>query len=492
MASNINNDWFKSLVENSAQALMVATGNPLQILYASPAVEKLTGYTPMELTSMTPEQLTLLVYQDERKVFLERFERALAGNLEKGRNEYRIIDKSGAIKWFEVFPSIIMINSTRAVQGTLVDITPRKIAELKLSDNERRYRTLIKLAPDAFFHGDKDGNFIDVNRNSTILTGYSRKELLGMNMTRLFAPEDLQKKPLRFDKLKQGSTVTTERTLRRRDGRKLVSEMKSLMLPDNTYISLIRDISSRKILEQELIAARIKAEESDKLKTEFINNMSHEIRTPLNAIIGFSTLLAEDDGDKSEKRLYRSIIEESGNQLMMIISDIIDISKIEAGQIVISKESINLNQIIDQLFSTFSHSPQLKVQLKTFKPWSDENAIIRCDKYRLIQIFSNLISNAIKFTESGEISFGYEEGPGNLIKCYVKDTGRGVDPRFQGEIFDRFRQIQPSGSLTSTGTGLGLAIARGLVNMLGGTIGVDSVVGKGSVFYFTIPAGCNR
>jgi signal transduction histidine kinase len=177
---------------------------------------------------------------------------------------------------------------------------------------------------------------------------------------------------------------------------------------------------------------------------------------------------------------------------MMIISDIIDISKIEAGQIVISKESINLNQIIDQLFSTFSHSPQLKVQLKTFKPWSDENAIIRCDKYRLIQIFSNLISNAIKFTESGEISFGYEEGPGNLIKCYVKDTGRGVDPRFQGEIFDRFRQIQPSGSLTSTGTGLGLAIARGLVNMLGGTIGVDSVVGKGSVFYFTIPAGCNR
>jgi PAS domain S-box-containing protein len=487
----INDDWFKTLVENSEQGLMVATGYPMQILYASPAMEKMTGYTPIELTSMPHEQITQLVYQDERKVFFERFERALAGNLENGRNEYRITDKSGSVKWFEVFPSIIMINSTRAVQGTLIDITPRKTAELKLSENERRYRTLVNLAPDAFFHGDESGNFIDVNRNSTILTGYSRKELLGMNMTQLYAPEDLQKKPLRFDKLKKGMTVTAERVVRRRDGKKVVTEMKSLMLPDNTYISLIRDISRRKNLEQELIAARIKAEESDKLKTEFINNMSHEIRTPLNAIIGFSTLLAEDDAEKSEKSLYRSIIEESGNQLMMIISDIIDISKIEAGQIVIVRESVNLNQVIDQLFSTFSHSPQLKVQLTPHKAWSDENAIIGSDRYRLIQIFSNLISNAIKFTESGEISFGYEEGAGDLIKCYVKDTGRGVEPRFQSEIFDRFRQIQPSGSLTSTGTGLGLAIAQGLVNMLGGTIGVDSVVGRGSLFYFTIPSGRN-
>jgi PAS domain S-box-containing protein len=492
LARNINDDWFKTLVENSAQGLMVATGYPLQIIYASPAMEKMTGYTPQEFTSMTHEQITALVHQDERKVFFERFERALSGNLENRRNEYRIIDKSGSIKWVELFPSIIMINSTRAVQGTLIDITPRKTAELRLSENERRYRTLVNLAPDAFFHGDESGNFIDVNRNSTILTGYSRKELLGMNMTQLYAPEDLQKKPLRFDKLKKGMTVTAERKVRRKDGSKIVAEMKSLMLPDKTYISLIRDISRRKNLEQELIAARIKAEESDKLKTEFINNMSHEIRTPLNAIIGFSTLLAEDEGDKSEKSLYRSIIEESGNQLMMIISDIIDISKIEAGQIVISKDEINLNKVIDQLHSTFSHSPQLRVKLTSHKAWPDENANIESDRYRIIQIFTNLISNAIKFTLSGEISIGYEEVPGDFIKCFVKDTGRGVDPQFHNEIFDRFRQIQPSGSLTSTGTGLGLAIARGLAGMLGGTIGVESVVGRGSLFYFTLPVSRNR
>jgi PAS domain S-box-containing protein len=487
-----NEDWFKTLVENSAQGLMVATGYPLQILYASPAIERMTGYTPMELTSMTHDQIKALVYEDERKIFFERFDRALTGKLENVRNEYRIIDKNGIIKWFELFPSLIMINGVRVVQGTLYDITPRKTAELKLSENERRYRTLVNLAPDAFFHGDEYGNFIDVNKNSTILTGYSRKELLGMNMTQLYTPEDLQKKPLRFDKLKKGMTVTAERPVTRKDGSRLVTEMKSLMLPDMTYISLIRDISRRKKLEQELIAARIKAEESDKLKTEFINNMSHEIRTPLNAIIGFSTLLAEDEGDKNEKSLYRSIIEESGNQLMMIISDIIDISKIEAGQIVLSKEVINLNQVIDQLHSTFSHSAQLKVKLITHKAWPDNNANIESDRYRLIQIFSNLISNAIKFTVSGEISFGYKEVSDTSIECFVKDTGKGIDPAFHTEIFKRFRQIQPSGSLTSTGTGLGLSIAKELTGMLGGKIGVDSVVGRGSVFYFTHPVSRNR
>ncbi|MCA1756565.1 MAG: PAS domain S-box protein [Bacteroidales bacterium] len=482
-----NEKWFKTLVENSAQGLLVATRYPLQIIYASPAMETISGYTPLELTSLTSQQINELVHPDDRELFFVRFDRALSAGLENRRNVYRIIDKSGVIKWFELFPSIIMIGNIKAVQGTLIDITARKTAELKLSENEKRYRTLINLAPDAFFHGDDSGNFIDVNRNSSVMTGYSRKELLGMNIVQLYAPEDLQKNPLRYDKIKRGITVTTERIVMRKDGTRFVAEMKSLMMPDQTYISLFRDISGRKSLEQELIAARIKAEESDKLKTEFLNNMSHEIRTPLNAIIGFSTLLAEDDGDESEKMLYRSIIEESGNQLMMIISDIIDISKIEAGQIIISKSEINLNQIIDQLHSTFRHSPQLRVSLTAHKALPDENATLVSDRYRLIQIFSNLISNAIKFTVTGEISFGYSEVSEKSIECFVKDTGKGIDPRFHHEIFDRFRQIQPDGSLTSTGTGLGLAIAKGLVSMLGGTIGVDSDVNRGSIFRFTLP-----
>ena len=482
-----NDNFYKKLVENSAHAIMIAAKDPLQLIYVSPGMEKIAGYTPTEMTYFTPKQINELIHPDDRETFFGRFYRALNNKPEQKKLEFRIIHQSGETKWVELFPSLITINNKKSLQGTFIDITARKKAELKIIENEKRYRTLIKLAPDAFFHGDNSGNFIDANRNSTILTGYTRKELLGMKMNQLYAPEDLQDSPLRYDKLQKGLTVTSERIVMRKDGTRIVVEMKSLMLPDKTHISLFRDISKRKKLERELIAAKIKAEESDKLKTEFLNNMSHEIRTPLNAIIGFSTLLTDNEEYESEKRLYCSIIEESGNQLMMIISDIIDISKIEAGQIVITRNKFNLNHVIDQLHSTFSHSSQLKVPLISNKALPDERSVVVSDKYRLIQVFSNLISNAIKFTTQGTISFGYEVEAENLIYCFVKDTGRGIDPRFHNEIFNRFHQIHPSGSLKAAGTGLGLAIAKGLVNMLGGEIIVESAENDGSLFYFKIP-----
>lgn len=488
LAGKENENFYKRLVENSANAILIATGDPLQLIYVSRGMEKIAGYTPPEMTAMSPEQINKMIHQDDREMIFRRFHHALNDKPGKKKLEFRIIHRRGHIKWVEIFPSLIIINNKKSMQGTFIDITARKKAEMKITENERRYRTLIKLAPDAFFHGDNSGSFIDVNRNSTILTGYTRKELLEMKMNQLYAPEDLQDTPLRYDKLKKSLTVTTERILMRKDGTRIVVEMKSLMLPDRTYISLFRDVSQREKLERELIAARIKAEESDRLKTEFLNNMSHEIRTPLNTIIGFSTLLIDNEGDENERRLYRSIIEESGNQLMMIISDIIDISKIEAGQIVITKSKFNLNLVIDQLYSTFTHTSQLKVPLISNKDLPDERAVIESDKYRLIQIFSNLISNAIKFTVKGSISFGYKVEAGNNIYCFVKDTGHGIDPRFHNDIFNRFHQIHPAGSLTVAGTGLGLAIAKGLVNMLEGEIGVESSEKNGSLFYFKIPA----
>ncbi len=276
----------------------------------------------------------------------------------------------------------------------------------------------------------------------------------------------------------------------------LISQ-KQQILDQNTELDKHRNRLESLVEERtrELIEAKDKAEESDRLKSSFLANLSHEIRTPLNAILGFSTLLGEKEITDKEREEYNMIIQSSSNTLLDLISDILDISKIEAGQLQLDIREVSLESVINDMVGIFdmfmrrqdigSNKPvQLKVAI-------EKNILknhIITDRLRLIQILSNLISNAIKFTREGYIEVGCTQQPhAEMLEFYVKDTGVGIKEEHQELIFERFRKVEEDRSQLHRGTGLGLAISYQLVNLLGGSIYLTSKVGEGSTFYFTIP-----
>jgi len=238
--------------------------------------------------------------------------------------------------------------------------------------------------------------------------------------------------------------------------------------------------------------ARGKAEESDNLKSAFLANMSHEIRTPMNSILGFSQLLQRPDLDAEKRSQFAKVITTSGEQLMRIIDDVIDISKIESNHLTLKKEYIKLNDVLAEFIE--SHDQQKKygekqnIRLVLSLPEKDRVDFIYTDPVRFTQILNNLYNNALKNTDEGSIEIGYQLisfTGSKYVRFYITDTGIGIPKEKFGLIFERFGQV--SGNRQTSGTGLGLSISRGLVNLLGGMIWVESTVGKGSTFYFTHP-----
>ncbi|MCS2245930.1 PAS domain-containing sensor histidine kinase [Bacteroides thetaiotaomicron] len=239
------------------------------------------------------------------------------------------------------------------------------------------------------------------------------------------------------------------------------------------------DITQLKETEQMLIKAKEKAEEADRLKSAFLANMSHEIRTPLNAIVGFSSMLEEAE-DQEEKHQYITIIEDNNKLLLQLISDILDLSKIEAETFDIIPERVNAKQLCNDLFQAMQMktSPQVELRLKDNLP----ELTFTSDKNRLYQVLLNFVTNALKFTSEGNITIDYQID-GNEVKFSVQDTGMGIEPEKQEAIFTRFVKLNSF----IPGTGLGLSICQSIVTQLGGKIGVESEPGKGSCFWFTHP-----
>ncbi|MFA5819665.1 MAG: response regulator [Bacteroidales bacterium] len=250
---------------------------------------------------------------------------------------------------------------------------------------------------------------------------------------------------------------------------------------------IFQDITDRKENEEELIRAKDKAEESDRLKTAFLHNISHEIRTPMNAIFGFSALLGEPDIDVPTRQSYIEMIMKSSNHLLSIITDIIDISNIEANLVKITRNGIILNSIIRSLYEQFiPKANEKKIAMVSEPGLPDEESIILTDSTKLIQIISNLLNNALKFTQQGQIKFGYAVKD-KLLEFFVSDTGLGIPEKYHQRIFDRFYQVDNTISKLYEGTGLGLAICKAYVEHLGGEIRLSSTPGVGSTFYFTLP-----
>ena len=238
----------------------------------------------------------------------------------------------------------------------------------------------------------------------------------------------------------------------------------------------------------ELEKALIKAKESDALKSSFLANMSHEIRTPLNAIVGFSSLLNSEELTSEKRESFTSIIQSNSDALLVLIDDILDLSKIEAGQIEIKLSIIKADIFTKQIFETFRQiKTQQGVEVRINSLAANNNYYIQADPFRLKQIFNNLLSNAIKFTSHGFIEIGVLPPENKHFTFYVKDTGIGISPEYHKVVFDRFRKVESVSNTLYGGTGLGLAITKRLIELLGGKIWVESSINSGSKFYFTIP-----
>jgi len=264
-------------------------------------------------------------------------------------------------------------------------------------------------------------------------------------------------------------------------------EREKLLVID-TNRNLEKMVSER---TKELLRAKEQAEESDRLKSAFLANMSHEIRTPMNGILGFSELLKEPGLSGAQQKEYIKIIEKSGNRMLNIINDIIDISKIEAGLMTLNIADSNINNQIQYIYNFFQPEAEAKkIKLSIETPLPPENVIIRTDREKVYAILTNLVKNALKYTEKGSIHFGYTYDPNQQyreLRFFVKDTGIGIPAPRQKAIFERFIQADIVDKMARQGAGLGLSISKAYVEMLGGSIWLESQENSGSTFYFTLP-----
>jgi PAS domain S-box-containing protein len=358
-------------------------------------------------------------------------------------------------------------------------------------DNQQRYRELADMLPQSVFETDSFGNYTYVNKAWFSAFGYSAGELGdGLNLIETLISETNQDDILGQRKIENSNYIAI-----RKNGSKFPASVYTDNIIRDGQIAgrrgIIVDITDRidyiKTLQQETSKART----SDELKSSFLANMSHEIRTPMNSIIGFSNLLASEQIPDNQKKDFTQYIRTSSELLLNLVDDIIDIAKIEAGELKIVKKDSDLLALGEELLNTSRETRKRfsKQHLElTFTP--DPNCsevFLRTDPFRLRQILVNLINNAIKFTEKGSVEFGFSVKDDSILEFFVKDTGVGLKREELDLIFERFKRARQSEEKNIVGTGLGLAISKNLVQLLGGEMWVDSVVGRGTTFLFTLP-----
>ena len=366
-------------------------------------------------------------------------------------------------------------------------------ANQKAIENELQTIVVGDTIPDLVWIKDVEGTYLRCNARFEQFFGATKSEIVGKTDYD-FVDKELADFFRLNDKIAMevGEPSTNEEKITfASDGHtEILETIKTPLYNQNNEIIGVlgvgRNITKTKEYERNLIASKEKAEESDRLKSAFLANMSHEIRTPMNSILGFTQILKGGDISEEERKEFLDIIYSSGNQLLAIISDIIDISKVDANQISIHKSSCNINSILDDLYAKFLITiVNPNVTLSIHKGLNNLESNVKTDKNRLIQILSNLLENAIKFTKKGTIEFGYTIKDKHL-KFFVKDTGYGIAKKDQQLIFERFSQAKQKHTFVA-GTGLGLSIVKELLKLLGGEIWVTSEIGKGATFYFTIP-----
>jgi PAS domain S-box-containing protein len=472
---------YKGLIKSSPDGISINSKDG-KYIEVNTAYEKMVGYTIEELRAMKSSKITP---QKWHKLEEEQLRIVKEKGFHTYEKEYK--RKDGTV--FPVQVTAWIVNDANgnfiALGGFSKDISDKKKAEEKLKQSDR----VFNLTLDMFCIAGFDGYFKYLNPAWERTLGWSVEELLSKPWLEFVYPEDIEKTENVKSVIVDGKEIYQfENRYLCKDGSIKWLAWNSQPFPDeNIMIGAVRDITESKRIENDLKIAKEKAEQSDRLKTEFINNMSHEIRTPMNGILGFSKLLSKPNHSEEKKKNYINVIQNSGNQLMRIIDDILEISKLGTKQVNISEKVICLNNLLFELFLIFDiKAKENKTPLYFKKGLSDTESTILTDASKLNKILSNLLENAIKFTNTGFIELGYQL-KNNHLEIYVKDTGIGIKPENREVIFERFSQEEKRLTRNIGGLGLGLSISKENAELLGGKIALQSEKGKGSTFIVTIP-----
>jgi len=375
----------------------------------------------------------------------------------------------------------------RALNGAN-ELKARRKAENEL----RKLSRAIEQSPNTIIITDTNQIIEYVNPATFKLTGYSKEEVTGKTVKLFDAGIPNYTYISIIEAIRSGKEWQGELPNFKKNGEPYwtLAKISPIYNDDGiiiNFLAILEDITERKELISDLIKAKEKAEESDRLKTAFLHNISHEIRTPMNAIVGFSVLLNEPGLVSDKQKQYTDIIIQSSNQLLSIITDIIDIATIESGQEKVYETEIRLNTTLRLLQDQFAlKAEKQNVKLNLNLSLHDDYDSIISDETKLVQILINLIGNALKFTNQGSVSFGYQI-KGQELEFSVEDTGIGIPSEMHEEIFNRFSQGESTTALQFGGSGLGLSISKAYVLLLGGNMWLASEQSKGSTFYFTIP-----
>lgn len=374
----------------------------------------------------------------------------------------------------------------------VLKLKEERINTNKVEQLNRKLSMAVEQSPVHIIITNIQGKIEYVNARFTEVTGFTPGEVIGKD-PRVFIPGNFTDEHIGelWEDLKSGQSWRGEAQSHKKDGTTYWEYISISPLKDEDgeithFIAVKEDISQRKIMEQELIAALDRAERSDKLKEVFLQNLSHEIRTPLNAIVGFSGLLNDPGTQGEQQRDFKNIILESSHQLLSIVSDVLTVSRIQTGQEELVFKPANVDSIMDNVKIIFQSRVQSKGLLFIVKKPEVPGLVVLTDETKLVQVLTNLLTNAVKFTHKGYIEFGCT-WENKTLNFYVKDTGIGIENEHLESIFERFRQADASISINYGGTGLGLSISRSFAEMLGGSISVASQIGVGSTFIFSLP-----
>jgi PAS domain S-box-containing protein len=468
---------FSQMIEAFAlhEIILNEKGKPVnyRFLDANKAFERMTGLKVADIVGKTVKE----ILPGTEEVWIERYGQvALTGKPLTFESYHQELDRHYHVVAFS--------NQKNQFAVIFEDISERKRSEEQI----RTLAYAIESVNECVSMTDMDNNILFVNEAFCRTYGYTKDELIGKSITMVRSKSEFFNRNDEILTNSLGGGWSSEIINRKKDGTEFPVHISTAVVRDEmekpvALIGIAVDITERKKNEKELVDAKLKAEESDRLKSAFLANISHEIRTPMNSILGFSELLAEMVTDPVQIK-YLNIILNGGSRLLNIINSVIDIAKIEAGEITIEQAEFEIDTLLNELYQ-LNARPGMHLEFRLDPP-SEPHVRMISDKTRLFQIINNLINNAIKFTHKGRVNFGYRNDAGSIV-FYVADTGIGISPEFADKVFNRFHKDDLNNQADYNGAGLGLAISKQLVVLLNGEIWFDSDLGKGTTFYVKIP-----
>lgn len=481
---------FRTVVEEAVEIVFTIDNNGY-FTYINPAGLKSSGYSLDELKQLKYVDLIEAEYRQkvQRNYFRQYLERK-----ELSTAEYPIKTKSGEIKWFNQNTRLIIENDE--VKGFYViarDVTERRKVEEALRDSEEKFRTLFETSIEGILASDINGKNVLVNPRMAEMTGYSVDELMNMNFEQLLSPDEMESHLIKMEERMKGISSIYERKLVTKDGAIIWTLVSAapILNKEGKYtgsFGVFTDITERKKMVEELIVAKEKAEETNRLKSIFLANISHELRTPLVGILGYAETLFNEIENPEFKEMAHTLLT-SSTRLKETLNLILDLSHIEADKLDVNISRQNLTVIVREKFKQF-HSAAKEKGLRFQLVLGEDDLFINADERMLSQVIEHLLANAIKYTSKGDITVTISkifENQKQYAQMKVRDTGVGIPKESCKVIFEPFRQASEGFSRLFEGLGIGLTVAKKFIDMMGGEISVESELGKGSEFTVNFP-----